>query len=264
MTTGGIFGNVIYNAFFIIVGGAGLIIYLASLLAMGLVIPTAFFTMFYLLKECIRKGSSRKFFSNKYSFAAIFICIVSQLPAWIGYALAHQLEPYVEKLDIYLKFCLWISLIKPRVIEIWAVSIMICFFIGPFVESRFARERGKNERHTLALVASIIVCTIFILLPVFLHKVSYFKPSENVNSADKIIETRLLRDNDSGSHSTNDNVIDSPEGTTYVINKESGKFHRLDCGTAYNAYNRKTFEFTNKSSTELVSEGYSPCGNCDP
>ena len=53
------------------------------------------------------------------------------------------------------------------------------------------------------------------------------------------------------------------EETEYVINTNTGKFHRSNCDsvTKMNAKNKK--EFTG-SREELISEGYEPCGNCKP
>ena len=49
--------------------------------------------------------------------------------------------------------------------------------------------------------------------------------------------------------------------TTYILNTNSKKFHKPSCSSAASIKesNRKT---TTKSYSALISEGYSPCGNC--
>lgn len=48
--------------------------------------------------------------------------------------------------------------------------------------------------------------------------------------------------------------------TTYVLNTKSMKFHRLSCGWLP----EENREDTTKSREELINEGYTPCGHCDP
>lgn len=76
-----------------------------------------------------------------------------------------------------------------------------------------------------------------------------------------------------GESEDNDSIIvDSDDGadsnmtteeTEYVINTNTGKFHRPNCDsvTKMKAKNKK--EFTG-SREELISDGYEPCGNCKP
>lgn len=72
-------------------------------------------------------------------------------------------------------------------------------------------------------------------------------------------------DNDSMIVDSNDEAESNmtAEETEYVINTNTGKFHRSNCDsvTKMNAKNKK--EFTG-SREELISEGYEPCGNCKP
>lgn len=72
-------------------------------------------------------------------------------------------------------------------------------------------------------------------------------------------------DNDSIIVDSNDEAESNmtAEETEYVINTNTGKFHRSNCDsvTKMNAKNKK--EFTG-SREELISEGYEPCGNCKP
>ncbi len=51
--------------------------------------------------------------------------------------------------------------------------------------------------------------------------------------------------------------------TTFIINKSSKKFHKPTCSSVEDIKesNRET---TTKSRSALVSEGYSPCGSCNP
>jgi DNA-entry nuclease len=52
-------------------------------------------------------------------------------------------------------------------------------------------------------------------------------------------------------------------GTEYILNTNSHKFHRPDCGYAADikAENRQDY---NGSRDILVKQGYSPCGGCKP
>lgn len=51
--------------------------------------------------------------------------------------------------------------------------------------------------------------------------------------------------------------------TSYVINKNSGVFHRPDCGSV-DKMKESNKIYSEDSRDELVKEGYSPCGNCNP
>ena len=50
---------------------------------------------------------------------------------------------------------------------------------------------------------------------------------------------------------------------TYVINKNSGKFHYPDCGSV-DDMSEENKVYSNESRDKLMKEGYSPCGNCRP
>ena len=50
---------------------------------------------------------------------------------------------------------------------------------------------------------------------------------------------------------------------TYIINENTGKFHRPDCSGVKDIKEKNKREFTGVRS-ELVSEGYEPCGKCKP
>ena len=54
-----------------------------------------------------------------------------------------------------------------------------------------------------------------------------------------------------------------PAGTTYVVNKNSGKFHYPTCDSVKDM-KEKNKEYSTKTRDELISEGKSPCGRCHP
>ena len=53
----------------------------------------------------------------------------------------------------------------------------------------------------------------------------------------------------------------APEGTTYVVNTSSKKYHLL---SHYNGELTSNMEYTTLSKAELEAEGYTACGICDP
>lgn len=50
---------------------------------------------------------------------------------------------------------------------------------------------------------------------------------------------------------------------TYILNTNTKKFHYSSCGSARKISEKNKGTFTG-SRDELISQGYSPCGNCDP
>lgn len=69
---------------------------------------------------------------------------------------------------------------------------------------------------------------------------------------------------DSRADKTYVSTTESPIGeVTYILNTRSKKFHRPDCSGAdtISEHNRKD---TDKSRETLVTDGYSPCGSCNP
>lgn len=50
---------------------------------------------------------------------------------------------------------------------------------------------------------------------------------------------------------------------TYIINTNSNKFHKPDCGSVKQMSENNT-EYTKESRENLIKEGYSPCGSCNP
>lgn len=60
-----------------------------------------------------------------------------------------------------------------------------------------------------------------------------------------------------------DDVEDIPVGTTFVINKNSNKFHLLTCDSVKDIA-PKNKAYTNALVEELIKAGYKPCGGCKP
>ena len=54
-----------------------------------------------------------------------------------------------------------------------------------------------------------------------------------------------------------------PEGTTYILNTNTLKFHRLSCESVSEMSDRNR-EATDKTREQLIEEGYKPCNNCRP
>lgn len=54
-----------------------------------------------------------------------------------------------------------------------------------------------------------------------------------------------------------------PLGTTYVLNKNTKKFHYTDCSSV-KTIKDKNFGTTDKGRDEVILGGYSPCGKCKP
>ncbi len=67
----------------------------------------------------------------------------------------------------------------------------------------------------------------------------------------------------SGTSSSDVDPDGSSEQNTYVLNTNSKKFHHPDCSSAKTIAdkNKQTYTGTRE---ELIDDGYSPCGNCDP
>ena len=67
-------------------------------------------------------------------------------------------------------------------------------------------------------------------------------------------------ESDSASGSNSDSV--SAE-TTYILNKNTKKFHTPDCSSVKDIKEKNKNEFTGDTQT-LIEQGYSPCKNCNP
>lgn len=69
-------------------------------------------------------------------------------------------------------------------------------------------------------------------------------------------------------YATGDNCAVPADGTptaseTYVLNTNSKKFHTPGCGSVANISANNRQEFTG-SRDDLISQGYTPCGSCNP
>ena len=53
------------------------------------------------------------------------------------------------------------------------------------------------------------------------------------------------------------------EEATYILNTNTDRFHRLDCSGAPEP-DAQSYELTDKTREELIADGYSPCGTCNP
>ena len=58
-------------------------------------------------------------------------------------------------------------------------------------------------------------------------------------------------------------VPDEPAGTDYILNTNSHKFHYPDCSAVDNM-NEKNKAYYTGDRDDLIEQGYSPCGWCDP
>ncbi|MCD7724958.1 MAG: DNA/RNA non-specific endonuclease [Clostridiales bacterium] len=55
----------------------------------------------------------------------------------------------------------------------------------------------------------------------------------------------------------------SSSGTTYILNTNTKKFHYPDCSSVSQMSEKNKKEYTGNRD-DLISQGYSPCGNCNP
>lgn len=68
---------------------------------------------------------------------------------------------------------------------------------------------------------------------------------------------------DAGSDSETSTTENIASDITYVVNTNSGKFHYPSCSSADDISPHNRMEVTS-TRDELVAQGYSPCGRCDP
>lgn len=59
------------------------------------------------------------------------------------------------------------------------------------------------------------------------------------------------------------NSSGATEQTEYVINTNTGKFHKPSCNSVKKMKTKNKKEYTGNRE-ELISEGYEPCGSCRP
>ncbi|MBR7094800.1 MAG: MBL fold metallo-hydrolase, partial [Clostridia bacterium] len=57
--------------------------------------------------------------------------------------------------------------------------------------------------------------------------------------------------------------VNESEGTAYVINTNTDKFHREDCRYATSIKEENRAEFLGDRA-DLIADGYTPCGTCKP
>lgn len=246
----------------ICIGFTGILILAVSFLALACVVPVAFLALVNLLKECFCRGASDDFGEKGLERMAV-VFQLAYFPMRVGCYLSTAFLKYIENWDIYKAIIYWMHSVKSYAISAWAVSLAICIITG-FFTNPLLKKSKSTWGYGGVLLLSVFLCLLAIVSPIWLWNMDFC--TQSVNGQTKAVSTnkQSSKTGSVGEYQPNDNRIDAPEGATYVINMKSGKFHRFDCGTAYNAYNTETFEFTYKSHSELVSEGYSPCGNCNP
>lgn len=91
--------------------------------------------------------------------------------------------------------------------------------------------------------------------------VEYSGDPENLTSSGfSLCKTCFPNSVDKDEPENDDNQI-SEEEATYVINVDSGKFHKKDCIYAINTSDSNK-KYTDLTKEELISENYQPCGTC--
>lgn len=55
----------------------------------------------------------------------------------------------------------------------------------------------------------------------------------------------------------------SPTNNYYVLNKKTKKFHKPTCGSV-SQMKEANKEISYETRTQIIADGYSPCGNCNP
>ena len=58
-------------------------------------------------------------------------------------------------------------------------------------------------------------------------------------------------------------VGNDPKAETYIINTNTGKFHKPDCGSVSDMKEKNKLEFKGNRD-DLTAQGFSPCGRCHP
>ena len=56
---------------------------------------------------------------------------------------------------------------------------------------------------------------------------------------------------------------ENPQGTGYILNTNSKKIHYPNCGSV-KRMSDKNKQNSNLNRDKLISQGYDPCGNCNP
>ena len=68
---------------------------------------------------------------------------------------------------------------------------------------------------------------------------------------------------ENSSSDNNENDDNESSGTTYILNTNSKKFHYPTCSSAEAISEKNRGEYTGDRE-DLIAQGYSPCGRCDP
>jgi len=92
------------------------------------------------------------------------------------------------------------------------------------------------------------------------------QPGIDINYADGTSRLSGSAGNDNGSGGnapSTDTSDEQDKEQTYVLNLNTKKFHYPDCQSANTISDKNKQTYTGTRS-ELVSDGYSPCGNCKP
>ena len=92
-----------------------------------------------------------------------------------------------------------------------------------------------------------------------------------VASSDELPVAPIIAEGSSSSRTVNKgntlsnegNESATPEGTDYVVNTNTGKFHYPDCKSVKRMKEKNKTYFTGDRQ-ELIDKGYTPCGNCHP
>ncbi len=82
-------------------------------------------------------------------------------------------------------------------------------------------------------------------------------------SDDTVISADLVGvDNSSNKNNTTDKTQESNSKGSYCANKNSGVFHKIDCGSVSNMKEENKSYFNDRQ--QAVQGGYKPCGRCKP
>lgn len=85
------------------------------------------------------------------------------------------------------------------------------------------------------------------------------------NASDEVLWSTQSINNDASSNNTviSSKEVKVPEGTTFVLNTNTKKFHLPKCQSVYEIKdkNRKCVSLTRN---EIIEQGYSPCNSCKP
>ncbi len=99
---------------------------------------------------------------------------------------------------------------------------------------------------------------------VFVHNVQPQIEIDYKDGSSALVKTGGGKEEDKAEDKQEEEKEEEQEETyTYVLNKNTKKFHYEDCRSAkqIKASNRGEFTGTRE---EIIKKGYSPCGNCDP